>query len=61
MKYLGKLLKRIIVSFGILYTYNILMSQYEIPIPININTLLITSILGIPGFIGLVIFYLINF
>lgn len=61
MKFLFKLLKRLSVSIGLLYTYNIFMSQYNIPIPINIFTISITFILGIPGFIGLIIFYLINF
>ena len=61
MKYLYKLIKKVIVSFGILYAYNMLMNQFNLPIPINIFTLGITTILGIPGFIGLIIFYLINY
>lgn len=61
MKFLYKIFKKIVVSFGILYTYNILMSQYEIPVPINLITITITSFFGIPGFIGLVVFFLINF
>lgn len=61
MKFLYKIFKKIVVSFGILYTYNILMSQYEIPVPINIITITITSFFGIPGFVGLVLFFLINF
>lgn len=61
MKYLYSLFKKIVVSFGILYAYNILMSQYNLPIPINIFTICIITILGIPGFIGLIIFYLVNF
>ena len=61
MKYLYKLIKKVIVSFGILYAYNMLMNQFNLPIPINVFTLGITTILGIPGFIGLIIFYLINY
>ena len=61
MKYLVKLFKRLIVSFGILYAYNILMGQFNLPIPINIYTICISTVLGIPGFIGLIIFYLINY
>ena len=61
MKYLYKLLKKVLISFGLLYSYNLLMGQYNVPIPINIITIAITTILGIPGFIGLVIFYLINY
>jgi pro-sigmaK processing inhibitor BofA len=61
MKYLTKLFKRLVVSFGILYAYNILMSHFNLPIPINVWTIGISTILGIPGFIGLIVFYLINF
>ena len=61
MKYLYKLFKRIVLSFGTLYAYNILMQSFNLPIPINIFTIFITTILGVPGFIGLIIFYLINF
>ena len=61
MKYLIKLFKRLIVGFGILYAYNILMCHFNLPIPINLWTIGITTILGIPGFIGLILFYLINF
>lgn len=61
MKYLFKLFKKIVLSFGILYAYNLLMTNFNLPIPINIWTIGITTILGIPGFIGLIIFYLINF
>ena len=61
MKYLTKLFRRLVVSFGILYAYNILMSHFNLPIPINIWTIGISTILGIPGFIGLIVFYLINF
>ncbi len=61
MKYLTKLFRRLVVSFGILYAYNILMSHFNLPIPINVWTIGISTILGIPGFIGLIVFYLINF
>ena len=61
MRYLYKLFKRVVISFGILYAYNILMQSFNLPIPINIFTISISTILGVPGFIGLIIFYLINF
>jgi len=61
MKKIIKILKRVLFSFGILYAYNILMQSYNMPIPINIYTIGILTILGIPGFVGLVVFYMINF
>ena len=61
MKQLYKLLRRVVLSFGLLYAYNIFMQQYEIPIPINLITVPFVTIFSIPGFIGLIIFYLINY
>ena len=61
MKYLYRLFKKIILSFSLLYVYNIFMNQFNIPIPINIFTIGIITILGIPGFISLITFYLLNF
>ena len=45
MKYLFKLFKKIVLSFGILYAYNLLMTNFNLPIPINIWTIGITTIL----------------
>ena len=56
-----KIIKRIVVSFGLLYTYNIVMQPINLPIPINIINLIILFLLDIPGFLGIIIFYIINF
>ncbi len=61
MKYLYKLLKKVIVSFGILYAYNLLMHHFNLPIPINLYTLSFITVFGIPGFVGLIIAYIINY
>jgi len=61
MELLFKIIKRISLSLGILYGYNILLHSFNIPIPINFITIGITTILEIPGFIGLIVFYMINF
>ena len=61
MNFIFKIVRKISLSFGILYGYNILLNSFNIPIPINIITVSITTILGIPGFLGLIIFYMINF
>ena len=61
MKYLFKIIRKISLSFGILYGYNLLMQSFNLPIPINLITVGITFFLGIPGFIGLIIFFMINF
>ncbi|MBR2712963.1 MAG: pro-sigmaK processing inhibitor BofA family protein [Bacilli bacterium] len=56
-----KIIKRIVVSFGLLYTYNIVMQPINLPIPINIINLIILFLLDIPGFLGIIVFYMINF
>lgn len=49
-----KLIKKIILSFTTLYSYNLLVPPVAI-IPINIITLSITTLLQIPGLIILII------
>jgi len=49
-----KIIKRILMGFFILYGYNILVPS-EALIPINIITITITSVLGLPGLIFLII------
>ena len=61
MNLITKIFKKVVFSFGVLYAYNILMQQYNIPIPINIITVVILTFFDFPGFIGLILFYLINF
>lgn len=51
---LGKVLKRILVGFLMLYGYNILVPAAAI-IPINIITVLTMTILGIPGLFVLIV------
>ena len=47
MKFLFKIIKKLSLSFGILYGYNLLMQSFNLPIPINIITLAIVFFLGI--------------
>ncbi len=61
MDILIKIIKRVSLSLGLLYAYNLIMGSFNIPLPINIITIVITTILGIQGFIGLIVFYMINF
>ena len=61
MDILIKIVKRVSLSLGLLYGYNLLMGSFNIPLPINIINIITTTILGIPGFIGLIVFYMINF
>lgn len=51
-----KFIKRLILSFVLLYTYNLLAIYVNLVIPINIITLAMVTLLGIPGFVILVIY-----
>jgi pro-sigmaK processing inhibitor BofA len=60
-KIIKKVVKRIIFSFVILYGLNVIVSSINIFIPINIFTISIVSILGIPGLLSLIsIFFILN-
>lgn len=52
-----KTIKRIIFSFVTLYTIGIILNWLDIFVPINIFSLSISSILGFPGIISLLLVY----
>lgn len=55
------ILKKIIFAFGILYGINILLTNIGIIVPINLPTIFIGSMLGIPGILSLyALFIIIN-
>lgn len=56
MKYVISILKRIIFGFFVLYSFNIISSNFNLVIPINIVTVLIVSFLGFPALFALVLF-----
>ncbi|MBR6949493.1 MAG: pro-sigmaK processing inhibitor BofA family protein [Bacilli bacterium] len=53
-----KMIKRLITSFILLYTFNLLSVYINLIIPINIITLLFVYFLGLPGFVILIVFRL---
>lgn len=60
-KSIFKVFKRIVVSMFVLYGYNIVTNKFNLNIPINIYTVGIMSLFDTPGFLGLILFYLLNF
>lgn len=58
IKKLVSLMKRIIVSAFILYGYNLIAAPLNIIIPINVVTVLLVSILGIPALLALILIFL---
>ena len=61
IKFIFKIIKKIIISILVLYGYNLATQSFNLNIPINIYTILIVTIFDGCGFLGLVAFYLLNF
>lgn len=51
-----RLLKKIILSAFLLYGYNLIAVNFNLIIPINIFTVGIVSLLGIPSMMALILF-----
>ena len=49
------LIKKVIVSCLILYSFNLIISPLSINIPINLYTIGILTLLGFPGLLSLII------
>lgn len=61
MKIIVKLFRNILFSFGILYGLNILLESTNVFIPINIFSISISTLLGVPGILSLyLLFFIIN-
>ena len=56
-----KQLKNIFLAPFVIYIYNLIASPLALIVPINLVTVLIVGVLGIPGLITLLLFYLISF
>lgn len=54
MKKVLSLIKKVILSAFILYGFNMIASPLNVIVPINIITVLIITLLGMPGLFGLV-------
>ena len=61
LKRLFKIIKRIIVSIFLLYGYNLIAAPLDFIIPINIITILLLSLLGIPALLSLIVVLIIVF
>ena len=59
MNMILKIVKRIILAFCIIYCFNLIASGLDIIIPLNVITISLVTILGIPGLISLVVLYFI--
>lgn len=52
-----KLIRKICIAFVMLYGLNLILSSANIFIPINLITIILVTLLGSPGILGLVITY----
>lgn len=56
MKFLLKMIKKIIISSFILYVYNYVAIYFHLMVPINVYTILIVSVFDVFGLIGIILF-----
>ena len=58
---LKKIVRKVVFAFVILYGLNVMISSMNIFIPINIYTLSVVSLLGVPGLLSLIsIFFILH-
>lgn len=61
LKSILKIIKKIVISIIVLYGYNLITQPFNLNIPINIITILIMVLFDTFGFVGMVLFYFLNF
>lgn len=61
LKKIFKFIKRIILSIFVLYGYNLISQSLGMIVPINIYTVLLLSILGIPALFALIFILVVVF
>ena len=61
MKKILELLKKVLLSFVILYGFNTIGSNFSLVIPINIFTISLITFLGFPALLSLVLLLVIAF
>ena len=59
MKKVLMIVKRIVLSFIILYSYNLIAVNFNLIIPINVINVLLISFLGVPSLVALILFRMI--
>ena len=50
-----RLVKKIVFSFLLIYSYNLIAAPINVVIPMNMITILYTTFLGIPAFLSIII------
>lgn len=55
MKTIFRIIKKVFFAFLLLYSFNLMYGTFKINIPLNIYTIGITTVLGFPGFCGIIL------
>lgn len=55
LKKIVKILKKIVLSFLLIYGYNLVISPINMLVPLNIITISYITILGIPAFLSIIV------
>ena len=50
-----KIIKKVIFSFLLIYSYNLIAVPINVTIPINFITIFYTTVLGIPAFLSIIV------
>ena len=61
IKKMFNILKRIIISAFILYGYNLIVTPFNLTIPINLITVGLLTVFGIPALFALIIILIVVF
>ena len=56
MKKMLGVIKKIVLSFVVLYGYNLIATNFNLVLPINIFTVSIITVLGLPSLLALIFF-----
>ena len=59
MKIIAKIIKRLTVSLALLFSYNMLVSSFNLGVSINTFSISTVSTLGVPGLVSMVILKLV--
>ena len=55
IKKIFRLVKKIVFSFLLIYSYNLIAAPINVVIPMNMITILYTTFLGIPAFLSIIV------
>ena len=61
LKIMYKVLIKLTIGIILLFGYNVFLKPFYVLIPINYITIIIAAFLDVPGIIGVLLLYMLNF